>query len=223
MWKCLIFSQTNTHPFDLKLVAFRPKFCRYSYVEFQEKIISGDFFRIFVQTKVILYQNMWNLALLSAILFWVRFALEKFTQVLSYVVCTEVSRHFLKQITKKRYGEEKQGQLVFEKLVLFALGLGLTSSYTLGIVVWNFYQTFVIVSIEFWVRFEPQIRPTRFAVYFCSSFPGLEGRFDCVWNCLILFPGEYSSVWPEIGLVSSQILSIFLRGISRKNYFGRIF
>ena len=48
----------NTHLFDLKFVAFCPKSSRDSYVEFQEKTISSDFFRNFVQTKAILYQNL---------------------------------------------------------------------------------------------------------------------------------------------------------------------
>ena len=41
----LFFSWMNTHPFDLKFVAFFPKLSRDSYVEFQEKTISGEFFR----------------------------------------------------------------------------------------------------------------------------------------------------------------------------------
>jgi len=49
----LIFSWVNTHPFDLKFVAFYPKFSGDSYVEFQEKTISGEFFRNFVITKTI--------------------------------------------------------------------------------------------------------------------------------------------------------------------------
>ena len=88
------------------------------------------------------------------------------SQVLPYVVCTQVRRHVHKQITKRRYGEEKPGRFVFGKLVLFTIGLGLTMPYFLGILVWNFYQTFVIVSIEFWLRFQLQIRPTRFAIKF---------------------------------------------------------
>jgi len=59
-----------------------------SYDEFQEKTTSGEFFRNFVQTKAILYQNLWNFAILSEILFWVRIVLKKFTQVISYVVYT---------------------------------------------------------------------------------------------------------------------------------------
>ena len=74
---------------------------------------------------------------------------EKIHTSISYVVCTQVRRHVHKQITKRRYGEEKPGHLVFEKPVLFALGLGLTTPYSLGILVLNFYQTFVTVSVEF--------------------------------------------------------------------------
>ena len=43
----------NTHPFNLKFVAFCPKFSGDSYLELQEKTILGEFFRNFVQTKVI--------------------------------------------------------------------------------------------------------------------------------------------------------------------------
>jgi len=87
------FSWANTHSFYLKFVYFCLKFSGDAYVEFQEKTMSGKFFKIFVQTKTILYRNLWNFALLSEILFWVRIALKKFTQVLSYVVCTHVRRH----------------------------------------------------------------------------------------------------------------------------------
>ena len=91
---------------------------------------------------------------------------EKFTQVLSCVVCTLLRRHVHKQITKRRYGEEKPGRFVFRKPVLFTFGLGLTAPYSLGILVSNFYQTLHTVSIKFWLTFEPQIRPTRLAINF---------------------------------------------------------
>jgi len=35
-----------------------------------------------------------------------------------------------------------------------------------GILVWNFFQTFFTVSIEFWVGFEPQIPPTSLTINF---------------------------------------------------------
>ena len=115
--------------------------------------------------------------------------LKKFTQVLSYVVCTQVKRHFHKQITERRYGEEKPGRFVFGKPVLFTLCLGLTAPYSLGIWAWNFYQTFVIVSIEFWLWFEPQTRPTRFAINFLFITAWAE-RKVCLWVKLFdFFPG----------------------------------
>ena len=44
-----------------------------------------------------------------------RIALKNFTQVLLYVVCTQVRRHDNKRITKRRYEEEKPRRFVFEK------------------------------------------------------------------------------------------------------------
>ena len=125
----------NSHLFDLKFVAFCPKFSGDSYVEFQEKSISGEFFRKFVQTKTILYQNLLNFAILFEILFWVRIALKIFTQVPSYVVFTQGRWHVHKQITERRYGVEKLGRFFFGKPVLFTLGPGLTRPYSLGILV----------------------------------------------------------------------------------------
>jgi len=85
-----------------------------------------------MQTKAILCRNLWNSALIYAIWFWVRIALKKFTQVLLYVVCTQVRRHVHKQITERRYGDENSGRFIFGKSVLFSLGLGLTAPYSLG-------------------------------------------------------------------------------------------
>jgi len=45
------FSYVNAHPFDLKFVAFCPKFSRDSYVEFKEKAIPWEFFRNFVENQ----------------------------------------------------------------------------------------------------------------------------------------------------------------------------
>ena len=127
---------------------------------------------------------MTNFALLSAIYLWFRIALEIFTQVLSYVVCTQVRRHVHKQITKIRYGVEKPGPFVFGKPILFTLGLGHTTPYSLGILVWNIYQTFITVSIEFWLRFESQIRPTRLAINFVFITARVERK---VRLCVKLF------------------------------------
>ena len=53
--KLFHFFRGRTHPFDLKFVAFCPKFSGDSYVGFQEKSISGEFVENFVKTKAILY------------------------------------------------------------------------------------------------------------------------------------------------------------------------
>ena len=121
--------------------------------------------------------------------FLVRIALEKFTQVLSYVVCIQVSRHVHKQIIERRYGEEKPERFVFKKLVLFTLVLGLTAPYSLGILVWNSYQTFVIVSIEFWLRFQPRTRPTRFAINFLFITARGERKVRLCVKLFDFFPG----------------------------------
>ena len=149
--------------------------------------------------------------------------LEKFTQVLPYVVCTQVRRQVHKRITKRRYGEENPRRFVFGKPVLFTLGLRLTTPYSLGVLVWNFYQTFVTVSIEFWLRFEAQIRPRRLAINFLLITAKAERKVRLYVKLFDFFVGEYSSVWTAIFRVLSQIQWIFLRGISGKMYFGRIF
>jgi len=59
--------------------------------------------------------------------------LKEFTQVLPYVVCTQVRRNVHKRIAKMRYGEENPGRFVFRKPVLFNLGLGLTTPYSSGV------------------------------------------------------------------------------------------
>ena len=131
---------------------------------------------------------------------------KKFTQVLSYVVCTQVRRHIHKRITKRRYREEKPGHFVFRKPVFFTLGLGLTTPYSLGVFVWNFYQTFVTVSIEFWLRFEPPIRPTRLEINFLLITVRAERKVrSCLKLFWFFFVGQYSSVWPEICRVLSRI------------------
>ena len=123
----------------------------------------------------------------------VRIALKKFTQGLSYVVCTQVKTHVHKRITKRRYREEKAAHFVFGKPVLFILGLGLTTPYSMGDLVWSFNQTFVIVSIEFWLRFEPQIRPTRLTINFLLITARAERKvrlcvklFDFFRGCILL-------------------------------------
>ena len=117
------------------------------------------------------------------------FCWKKFRQVLSYVVCTKVRRHVHKRITKIRYARKKPRRFVFEKPVLFTLGLGLTAPYSLGILVWKFYQTFVIVSIEFRPRFEPQTRPKTFAINFLFITARAERKVHSCVKLFDFFPG----------------------------------
>jgi len=85
--------------------------------------------------------------------------------------------------------EEKPGRFVFGKPLLFTLGLGLTAPYSLGIFVWNFYQTLVIVPIEFWLRFQPQTRPTRFAINFLFITARAERKVRSCVKLFDSFPG----------------------------------
>jgi len=80
--------------------------------------------------------------------------------------------------------EEKPGRFVFGEPVLCSIGLGLTTPYSLTILVRNFYQRFFAVSIEFWLRFEPQIRPTRLAINFLFITARAKKK---VCLCVILF------------------------------------
>ena len=61
--------------------------------------------------------------------------LKRFTQVLPYVVCTQVRTHVHKRITKTRYGTENPGRFVFGKPVLFTLGWDL-----LRLTLWVFWS-----------------------------------------------------------------------------------
>jgi len=77
---------------------------------------------------------------------------------------------------------EKQ---VFEFFVCYRSGT--YSPNSLCVLIWNFYQTFLIVRTELWLRLKPQIHPTRFAINFYSSLSGPKGGFVFVWNCFIFF------------------------------------
>ena len=124
--------------------------------------------------------------------------LKKFTQVLSYVLFTQLGRHVHKQIKKQGIGKKIQDAFFFEKPVLFTLGLGLITPYSLGLFVWDIYHTFFIVCANFWLSFDPQIRPTRFAINFLFNTVKGERKVRLCVKLFDFFLGEYSSVWPEI-------------------------
>jgi len=110
------FSWVNTHLFDLTFVTFCPKFSGDYYMEFQEKTISEIFSEIFVQTKAIFYQNLCEIPpYFLEFLFCVPIALKTFTQVLTYVACTQVRRHIYKRITKIKIGGRRASSSCFRK------------------------------------------------------------------------------------------------------------
>jgi len=160
VWKCLIF-------FLLEYLSVWPQICRVlSQIQswFLGAISGKNYFGIVFHKFCAnqgypLQKNLWNFSLLSPILSWVHSALKKFTQALSYIVWTQEKRHVHKQTTKWRYREENPGRFVFEKPFLFTLGLGLTTPYSLGILVWKISHTLVIISIEFWDIFETKFIP----------------------------------------------------------------
>ena len=168
---------------------------------FRKKLFRDNFSENLCKPRLSSTKTREIFTLFSVILSWVR--MKRFTQVPSYVVCTQVMRHVHKQITKRRYGEEKPGCFVSGKPVLFFLGLGPTTPYSLGILVWNIYQTFLNVSTEFWLRFEPKIYPTKFAIIFLFITARVERK---VRLCVKLF--NFFPKWIIIRL--SWILSRFV-------------
>jgi len=116
---------------------------------------------------------------------------------------------------------------VFGKLVLFPLSLGLTTPYSLGIFVRIFYETFVIVSIEFWSIFEPKIRPTRFAINFLFIFARVERKVEReVRFCVKLFGFFPRQILIRLVLNFSRFVPNSVEILTwnfRKNYFKRIF
>jgi len=92
VWETVwFFSWVNTPPFDLKFVAFCSKFNGDSYVKFQKKQFRDNFSDIFVQTKVILYQNLCNFALLSAIFILRPYCAEKI-HASTFICCLHPSK-----------------------------------------------------------------------------------------------------------------------------------
>jgi len=60
----------------------------------------------------------------------------------------------------------------------------LITPYSTSLFVWNIYYTFVIVCAKFWLSFDPQICPTRFAINFLFNTTKGERK---VHLCLKLF------------------------------------
>jgi len=120
-------------------------------------------------------------------------------------------------------GKKSQDVFFFGKPVLFTLGLPLTTPYSLGILIWNFYQTFVTVSIEFWLRFEPQIRLTRLAINFLSVTARAERKVRLSVKLFDFFRGWILMrlTWNLSRFVPNSVE--ILGWNFRKKYSGRIF
>ena len=153
-------------------------------------------------------------------LFCIRIALKKFTQVISYVFCTQVRRHVHKQ-TKRRYAKEKQHVLFSENQFCSVWVWNL-----LCLTPWCFSLKFLldVPNCVYWVwlGFEPQIRPTRLAIICLLITARVEGKV-CLCVKLFHFFLGWIRIWPEICCVMYQIQWKFLRGFSGKNYSWRIF
>ncbi len=205
----------NTHSFDLKFVAFCLEFNGDSYVKFQEITISGEFF---TQTKAISTKTCEISPYFLQFLFCVRIALKKFTQVLSYVVCTQERRNVHKEYT----GKKSQDILFSENQFCSLSGWDL-----LRLTPWVFwFENFtkhsslcLLVFAEIWAPNSSHKTGNKLFIDQCQSWK--EGSF--VWNWLIFFMGEYISVWHEICRVLSRIQWRFLHGVSETTYFGIIF
>jgi len=113
------------------------------------------------------------------------------------------------------------GKTCFQNL--FAFGLGVITPYSLGVLIWNFYQTFLIVCIHLWLRFEPQIRSTRFVINFLLIIATTERNVLFRVKLFDHFLTERLSVWAEICRVLFEILLVFIHMISKRNYFSKMF
>ena len=216
------FSWVITHPFDLKFVAFCPKFSGDSWEEFQDKTIPREFFRNFVKTKTIIYRNLWNSGLIHHCQGWKECSF----------VCETVwffTRWIFVHLTWKLLRFVQTKAILYTNLwnfyILSAIlfWVHITTRNSPSLLVWNFYQTFFIVFLEFWMIFEPEIPTTRFSMNFLFITFRVEKNDRLCVKLLVFFLGEYSSVWHEICRILSQTQCRFLCWISAKNYFGRIF
>jgi len=124
---------------------------------------------------------------------------------------------------KQDTGKISKDSFVFGKLVLFSLGLGLSTPYSFGVLEWNFYHPFDTVFIKFWLRFEPQIRPTKLATNFLFITARVERKvrlcvklfdFVCGWILICL-------TWNLSRFVQNSVAILMWN--FRKNLFQEIF
>jgi len=124
-----------------------------------------------LHSKAFLFPNL-CFSLVSAVLILAHIALKnsKKNYISTFICCLCPFKEVRSKTKhKRRYKEEKSWRFVFEEtsfLVFFTLVLGLFMPYSLGVLIWYFYQTLLIVCTELWLKFEPQVLSTRFAINF---------------------------------------------------------
>jgi len=117
---------------------------------------------------------------------------KKFTQTLSYVVCTQARRHVHKRITKGRYGEDKPDVLISENqfFLLSVWDLLRFTSWVFWSEIFTRHWSLCLLS---WLTFEPRIRPTILAINFWFVTAIVESKvrlfvklFDFFLRCLLI-------------------------------------
>ena len=186
-------------------------------------------FQKFLHSKALLFPDLRNFRLVSAILFWVHIVLKSFKN--TYKSTFILRLYTFKEVRpkwkhRKRYKEEKPRHFVFWKIsfpVLFTLGLGLITSYSLGVLIWSFLQTFRIVCIELWLTFKLEMPSTIFAMIFLFIIATTERKVCFCVKLFYHFLTEYSSDWTETCRVSFQILLGVFHKISTRISFWKMF
>ena len=95
------FSWVNTHPFDLIFVAFVPNSVEIHTWNFRKKLFQENFSEILCRPRLSSTKTCEISPYFLQFLFWLRIALKKFTQVLSYVVCTLIKKLLKDDMRKK--------------------------------------------------------------------------------------------------------------------------
>jgi len=131
---------------------------------FRKKLFLENFSKILCQPRFSSFETCEISPYFRQFLFWVLIALKRFTQELPYVVCIQVRRDVNKIITKRRYGPKISRTICLRKSSSVHSRSGTYYALLLGCFRLKFLPDVVTVSIEFWLRFEAQIRPIKLAI-----------------------------------------------------------
>ena len=103
----------------------------------------------------------------------------------TFICCFHPGKEALPSTNNKnKIGGRKARTFCFRKSSFVHPRSGTYYALLIGCLVWNFYQTFFIVSTDIWLRFEPQIRPTRLEINFLFITARDERKVRC---CVKLF------------------------------------